>query len=109
MRQHHFKIDAIVILPDHIQALWTWPETDADFSTGWRLIKSYFSRKCHSQYQVKISTSRQHKGEKAIWQRRFWEHQVRDDRDFVNHLESRASWISKRSERLAIFQFSPLG
>ncbi|ARI81734.1 hypothetical protein BH695_2454 [Microcystis aeruginosa PCC 7806SL] len=39
----------------------------------------------------------------------FWEHQVRDDRDFVNHLEYRASWISKRSERLAIFQFSPLG
>jgi len=36
MRQHHFKIDAIVILPDHIHALWTLPETDADFSTGWR-------------------------------------------------------------------------
>ena len=60
MRQHHFKIDAIVILPDHIHALWTLPETDADFSTRWRLIKSYFSRQCHSQYQGKISTSRQH-------------------------------------------------
>jgi putative transposase len=95
MRQHHFKIDAIVILPDHIHALWTLPETDADFSTRWRLIKSYFSRQCHPQYQGKISTSRQHKKEKAIWQRRFWEHQVRDgrqgraygDRDFVNHIE----------------------
>ncbi len=60
MRQHHFKIDAIVILPDHIHALWTLPETDADFSTRWRLIKSYFSRQCHPQYQGKISTSRQH-------------------------------------------------
>ncbi len=108
MGQHHFKIDAIVILPEPIHALWTWSETDADFSTGWRLIKSYFSRQCHSQYQGKISTSRQHKGKKAIWQRRFWEHQVRDGRDFVNHLEYCASWISKRSERLAIFQFSPL-
>ena len=49
MRQHHFKIDAIVILPDHIHALWTLPETDADFSTRWRLIKSYFSRQCHCQ------------------------------------------------------------
>ncbi|WP_239698191.1 MULTISPECIES: hypothetical protein [Microcystis] len=39
MRQHHFKIDAIVILPDHIHALWTLPETDADFSTRWRLIR----------------------------------------------------------------------
>jgi len=95
MGQHHFKIDAIVILPEPIHALWTWSETDADFSIRWRSIKSYFSRQCHSQYQGKISTSRQHKGEKAIWQRRFWEHQVRDgrqgraygDRDFVNHLE----------------------
>ncbi|WP_287107544.1 hypothetical protein [Microcystis sp. M_OC_Ca_00000000_S217Cul] len=42
------------------------PETDADFSTRWRLIKSYFSRQCHSQYQVKISTSRQHKGENGL-------------------------------------------
>jgi putative transposase len=79
MGQHHFKIDAIVILPEPIHALWTWSETDADFSIRWRSIKSYFSRQCHSQYQGKISTSRQHKGEKAIWQRRFWEHQVRDD------------------------------
>jgi putative transposase len=60
MRQHHFKIDAIVILPAPIHALWTLPETDADFSTGWRLIKSYFSRQCHFQYHGKISTSRQH-------------------------------------------------
>jgi putative transposase len=87
MQQHHFKIDAIVVLPDHLHSIWTLPESDADFSTRWQLIKSYFSRQCNSQYQGKISTSRQHKGEKGVWQRRFWEHQIRDDRDFINHLE----------------------
>ncbi|NET26042.1 MAG: transposase [Okeania sp. SIO1I7] len=87
MQKHSFKIDAIVILPDHIHSLWTLPENDANFSTRWRLIKSYFSRQCDSQYQGKISTSRQNKGEKAVWQRRFWEHQIQSDRDFANHVE----------------------
>ncbi|WP_413168313.1 REP-associated tyrosine transposase [Capilliphycus salinus ALCB114379] len=50
-------------------------------------MKSYFSRKCHVFYQGKMTSSRQQKGEKAIWQRRFWEHQICDERDFVNHLE----------------------
>lgn len=67
MKNYQFKIDAIVILPEHLHCLWTLPENDGDFSTRWRLIKSYFSRQCHSQYQGEISTSRQHKGEKAIW------------------------------------------
>ncbi|NEO19284.1 transposase [Moorena sp. SIO4A5] len=86
-QQHHFKIDAIVVLPDHLHSVWTLPENDADFSTRWRLIKSYFSRQCNPQYEGNSSTSRQHKGEKAVWQRRFWEHQIRDERDFINHLE----------------------
>ena len=87
MQQHPFKIDAIVILPDHLHSIWTLPEKDADFSTRWRLIKSYFSRKCHAQYQKNISISRQYKKEKAVWQRRFWEHQIRDEQDFINHVE----------------------
>ena len=86
-QQYHFKIDAIVVLPDHLHSIWILPESDADFSTRWGLIKNYFSRQCHSQYQGKISTSRQHKGEKGVWQRRFWEHQIRDAQDFINHIE----------------------
>ncbi len=50
MQQHPFEIDAIVVLPEHLHSLWTLPESDADFSARWRLIKSYFSRQCHSQY-----------------------------------------------------------
>ena len=87
IKQHPFKIDAIVILPDHLHTIWTLREEDADFSTRWRLIKSYFSRKCDASSQGKMTASRHHKGEKAVWQRRFWEHQIRGDLDFVNHVE----------------------
>lgn len=87
MKKHPIKIDAIVILPDHLHCIWTLPEKDADFSTRWRLIKSYFSRQCHDYYQGKMNQSRQQKREKSIWQRRFWEHQIRDDRYFINHVE----------------------
>jgi putative transposase len=87
MGKYPFKIDAISILLDHLHCIWTLPEGDADFSIRWRLIKSYFSRQCHPQYQGNISTSRQNKKEKAVWQRRFWEHQIRDELDFLNHVE----------------------
>ena len=87
MQKHPFEINAIVILPDHLHTIWTLPKNDADFSTRWRLIKSYFSRQCYSQYEEKISTSRQYKREKTVWQRRFWEHQIQRESDFANHIE----------------------
>jgi len=87
MTNHPFKIEAIVILPDHLHALWRLPADNADFSTRWRLIKSYFSRHCKLTYQGRISPSRQHKQEKAVWQRRFWEHQIRDETDMARHID----------------------
>ncbi|MEM8640237.1 MAG: transposase [Cyanobacteria bacterium P01_G01_bin.54] len=87
MKNHPLKIDAIAILPDHLHALLTLPENDADFSMRWRLIKSYFSRYYCGEERGKMTESRKNKGEKAIWQRRFWEHQIRSDRDFVSHVE----------------------
>ncbi|MEO1341537.1 MAG: transposase [Cyanobacteria bacterium J06635_13] len=86
-RQHPFKIDAIAILPDHLHCIWTLPPLDADFSTRWRLVKSWFSRRCQQQYRGKISASRQHKQEQAIWQRRFWEHLIRDEEDYRCHVD----------------------
>ena len=71
MQKHLFIIDAIVILPDHLHCLWTLPAEDADFSTRWRLIKSWFSRQCNVKYKGNVSASRKNKPEKAIWQRRF--------------------------------------
>ena len=82
-----FTIDAIVVLPDHLHCIWTLPEDDANFSTRWRLIKSEFSRNCPEQYKKSPSASRLKKSEQAVWQRRFWEHQIRDEKDFVQHID----------------------
>lgn len=84
---HPVKIEAIAILPDHLHCLWRLPSTDADNSTRWRLIKSYFSHRCNALEVEKISASRINKQERAIWQRRFWEHLIRDEIDFQRHVD----------------------
>ena len=80
-----FHIDAWVVLPDHIHAVWTLPEGDRDFSTRWCLIKSCFSRGVPRK--EKLSNSRLRKGERGIWQRRFWEHRIRDENDYRRHVD----------------------
>jgi putative transposase len=82
-----FRIDAIVILPEHLHTIWTLPDTDIDYSTRWKLIKSHFSRR-YSGIRLPIeSESMFNKHEKGIWQRRFWEHQIRDQDDFNAHCD----------------------
>jgi putative transposase len=71
LREHIFRVDACVILPDHLHTVWTLPDEDFDYSTRWRLIKSYFSHNYLSQSISNIPESRKHKGEQVIWQRRF--------------------------------------
>jgi putative transposase len=85
MQKHPFYIDAMVVLPDHIHAIWTLPENDADYALRWRLIKTHFSRNITKT--EKISQSRISKGERGIWQRRYWEHTIKDDSDFGNHVD----------------------
>ncbi len=85
MREHPFTTEAIVILPDHIHAVWTLPDGDGDFSTRWKKIKAGFSLHCRAEGTVTPSKVR--KGEKGIWQRRFWEHAIRDEADFAAHVE----------------------
>ncbi|MBI5677728.1 MAG: transposase [Planctomycetes bacterium] len=87
IKRHIFRIRAFVLLPDHIHCIWSLPENDNNFSMRWRLIKGYFSRYCKSEYKKFQSTSRQNKGERGIWQRRFWEHQIRNEVDFIKHVE----------------------
>jgi putative transposase len=84
-RHHPFTIDAMVVLPNHLHAIWTMPEGDADFARRWRLIKSAFSRRLPTGEQ--ISDSRAAKGERGIWQRRYWEHAIRDENDFARHID----------------------
>ena len=85
INNHPFKIDAFVVLPDHLHAIWTLPKNDADFATRWGLIKSGFSR-CIPKTE-RINKSRITKGERGIWQRRYWEHLIRDDLDYKRHMD----------------------
>jgi putative transposase len=84
-RQHPFAIEAIVVLPDHLHAIWTLPEGDADFAVRWRLIKSTFSRTLPAEEPV--SPSRARRAERGIWQRRYWEHAIRDETDLERHID----------------------
>ena len=83
-RRHPFETVAICVLPDHIHALWELPEDDSDFSTRWSLIKNGFSRGLDAQAR---STSKISKREKGIWQRRYWEHAIRNDADLERHVD----------------------
>jgi len=85
---HPFQIDAAVILPDHLHMIWTLPRDDDDYSTRWRLIKSRFSSGLRGVIDTApTSTSRNNKKECGIWQRRFFEHTIRDDLDYARHVD----------------------
>jgi putative transposase len=82
---HPFTIRAVVVLPEHIHCLWELPSGDSDYSTRWRQIKSAFSRALPKVEH--ISASRARKNERGIWQRRFWEHTIRNDADYAAHFD----------------------
>jgi putative transposase len=86
---HPFNVDAWVLLPDHMHCIWTLPENDHDFSKRWGLIKAGFTKKLGAVFHRDelMSESRRNHREAAIWQRRFWEHQIRDETDYRNHID----------------------
>jgi putative transposase len=84
-RMHPFRIDAWVVLPEHLHAVWTLPDGEAAYSLRWTLIKRWFSAAIPPGEER--SASRVAKGERGLWQRRFWEHTVRDDTDFARHVD----------------------
>jgi len=83
-QNHPFSIDAIVILPEHFHMMITLPEGDSSYSKRLSLIKAAFSRQI--QCGETISRSRQKKRERGIWQRRYWEHLIRDTTDYEHHV-----------------------
>ncbi|WAJ69805.1 REP-associated tyrosine transposase [Catenovulum adriaticum] len=76
---------AMVVLPDHLHAIWQLPEGDFDYSQRWRQVKVNFSRRLPQTES--FNASRAHKGERGIWQRRFWEHCIRNDEDLHRHID----------------------
>ena len=80
-----FHVDAWVVLPDHMHAVWTLPSGDAGYSERWREIKKAFVKQCPKTEALSVTRTR--KGERGIWQRRFWEHTIRDERDYAAHVD----------------------
>lgn len=83
--KHPFRIHGWVVLPDHFHCLISLPEGDSDYPLRWRLIKSRFSQALPKTEM--IDEVRLRRGERGIWQRRYWEHTIRDQRDFNNHMD----------------------
>jgi putative transposase len=81
---HPFEIVAWVVLPEHMHAIWSLPTDDCDYALRWRAIKSIFSRELAPTESA--TETRLARGERGIWQRRFWEHTIRDERDLENHV-----------------------
>lgn len=84
-----FRIDAMVLLPDHVHCIWTLPHTDTDYSTRWRKIKERFTRKWLRSHgrEHSVTTGQFFKGQRGVWQSRFWEHTIRDENDFNAHMD----------------------
>jgi putative transposase len=84
-QRHPFQIHGWVVLPEHLHCVIELPVDDADFATRWRLIKIDFSKALpKSEF---LSDVRKRRGERGIWQRRYWEHLIRDERDFQAHMD----------------------
>jgi putative transposase len=83
-RRKPFHIDAMVVLHDHLHALWTLPPGDDDYPGRWRAIKSAFVRALRAAGYPLVANKN---GEYGVWQRRYWEHTVRDDADFARHVD----------------------
>ena len=79
MRHRPFQVDAVVVLPEHLHCIWRMPQGDDDFSSRWREIKKAASRE--------IDTATNQRNELMVWQRRFWEHAIRDEADWKKHMD----------------------
>ncbi|WLE97367.1 MAG: transposase [Candidatus Electrothrix communis] len=88
-QKHPFRIDAWVLLPEHMHCIWTLPQGDADFSKRWSLIKSRFSKQTKTALHKPewMNPSKQKHRESTVWQRRFWEHLIRDEEDYRTHVD----------------------
>jgi len=82
-----FVIDAWVLLPDHLHCIWQLPENDSDFAKRWAMIKRYVTKNCGERYYRDdwMNASKRRRKESTIWQRRYWEHLIRDEDDLNNH------------------------
>lgn len=83
-----FELTAIVLLPEHLHCLWQLPDGDTDYSTRWACIKMLFTRQwlAAGGGEAPVSQSRRRQRGRGIWQKRFWEHAIRDEQDMIHHV-----------------------
>ncbi len=88
-QKYLFQIDAWVLLPDHMHCIWTLPKDDYAYSKRMGMIKANFTSRVKHKFERNelLSESKTRKRESTIWQRRFWEHEIRDDKDFQRHID----------------------
>jgi putative transposase len=84
-----FEIDAFVLLEDHLHTIWTFPKDDANYSVCWSYVKKEFSKRYLASGGTEqiLNDSRQVRRERGVWQRRFWEHTLRDEKDFERYVD----------------------
>lgn len=83
--RYPFDIDAMVLMPDHLHAIWRLPLVDVNYARRWSLCKSAVT-KATTQVSI-LSSSRRMRNEGSLWQRRFWAHAIVDDRDYERHVD----------------------
>lgn len=82
-----FEVDAMTTLPDHLHTIWMQPPGDADFGARWSTIKRRVSKDVGHLAAPGAGSSMQRRRESGFWQRRFWEHLIRDDADYARHMD----------------------
>lgn len=84
-----FTINAWVLLPDYLHCIWTLPPNDADFGVRWAMIKRFVTKQCGVKYKREewMTSSKRKRKESTFWQRRFWEHQIRDEQDYERRMD----------------------
>ena len=88
-QQYAFEIHGWVLLPEHMHCIWQLPDGDSDYGKRWSLIKAGFSRRMHaSGFKPNVVNASQNKRHEAgFWQRRFWEHLIKDEDDYRTHMD----------------------
>lgn len=86
---HPFTVDGWVLLPDHLHCIWTLPPGDAAFGKRWAMIKRAVTKACGASLvrEEWMNNSMRRRNESTSWQRRFWEHAIRDEADFAKHMD----------------------
>jgi len=84
-----FETVAIVLLPDHLHCIWTLPQDDADYPSRWASIKRRFAESWTAAggHEATISQARHNRHERGVWQKRFWEHRIRNQTDLARHVD----------------------